>query len=99
MKLKAFSTDFRKTLKYQISRKSAQRSRVVPCGRGRKDGRKDRHDEAKRRFSQFCEYALKTSNSDNTITTQKTDKLKIAFNNQVIYKKNKEVKKPIKAPA
>ena len=28
-------------------------SRVVPCGQ--LDGRKDRHDEANRRFSQFCE--------------------------------------------
>jgi hypothetical protein len=32
-------------------------SRVVPCGR--RDGQKDRHDEANSRFSQFCERTQK----------------------------------------
>jgi len=50
-----FSTDFRKTLKYQISRKSVSESRVVPCGRT--EGRTDRQDEANSRFSEFYERA------------------------------------------
>ena len=46
------STDFRTTLKYQISWKSFQGGiRIVPCGQT------DRHDEANSRFSQFCESA------------------------------------------
>ena len=38
---------FEKILQYQVG------IRVFPCGR--KEGQTDRHDEANRRFSQFCE--------------------------------------------
>ena len=46
-----FSTDFRKILEYQISRKSVQLELVVPCRRT------DGHDESNSRFSQFSEGA------------------------------------------
>jgi hypothetical protein len=50
-----FSTDFRKTLKYQISRKSVQWE--PSCPMRTEDGRTDRHDEVNSRFSQFCDGA------------------------------------------
>ena len=49
-----FSTVFRKMLKYQTSWKSVQ---WEPSCSMRTDGRKDKHVESNRRFSQFCEYA------------------------------------------
>ena len=45
-------TDFRKMLKYHISRKSFQ---WEPSCSMRTDGQTDRHDEADSRFSLFCE--------------------------------------------
>jgi len=49
-----FSTHFREILKYQISRISVQ---WEPSCSMRRDGRKDRHDEANSRFAQCCERA------------------------------------------
>jgi hypothetical protein len=49
------STDFRKVLKYEILWKSVQ---WKPSCCMRTDGR--RHDEANRRFSQFCSRAIRT---------------------------------------
>jgi len=51
-----FSTDFRKMFKYQISWKSFQWSRFIPCRRT--DGQT--HDAATSRFSQFLRKRLKT---------------------------------------
>jgi len=47
-------TDFQKTLKYQISRKSLH---WKPSCSMRMDGRVDRHDKANSRFLQFGEHA------------------------------------------
>jgi hypothetical protein len=52
-----FSTDFRKKIKYKISRKSIKREPSFFFMRT--DRRTDRHDEANSRFSQFYENALK----------------------------------------
>jgi len=49
-----FSADFRRTIKYKISRKSAQ---WEPSCSLRTDRRMDRHDEANSGFSQFSEHA------------------------------------------
>jgi hypothetical protein len=51
---RAFWTEFRKILKYQISRKSVQ---WEPSCSMRTDGQTDRRDEANSRFSRFCESA------------------------------------------
>jgi hypothetical protein len=59
MKLDFFPTDFREILKYQISWKSVM---WEPSCFNRKDRRTDRHDEANRRFSEFCEHAWKREN-------------------------------------
>jgi hypothetical protein len=60
-----FSRDFRKILKYQISWKSVQKEPSCSMRKeGRTDGqterRKDGHDEANSRLSQFCEGAYNT---------------------------------------
>ena len=54
-----FSTDFRRTFKYKISRQSVQWGRVVPCRRtdGRTEWRMDRHDKAITHTLKFCERA------------------------------------------
>jgi hypothetical protein len=51
-----FSTDFRKIFKCPVSRKSLQRETRFSM---RIDGGTDRHSEANKRFSQFCERAKK----------------------------------------
>jgi len=52
------STDFRKLLKYQISRKSIQwEPRYSVQDGGRAGGQTHTHDEANSRSSQFCERA------------------------------------------
>jgi len=50
------STDFRKLIKLNISRKSVQRK---PCCSTRTDGQTDRHDHDNWRFSKYCERAQK----------------------------------------
>jgi len=55
-----FSTDFRKFLKHAISRKLFQWEPSCSMRTERQtDGRTDRHDEANKSFSQFCERAKK----------------------------------------
>ena len=55
MKFEFFSTYFRKTLKIKCHENTFSESLTLPCGRT--DGRTDIHDEAKSRFSQYCECA------------------------------------------
>ena len=50
-----FSINFRKILKTVFHENPSSEIRGVPYGQ--KDGRTDGHDEAKSRFSQFCERA------------------------------------------
>jgi len=56
-----FSTDFRKILKYQMSRQSVQREPSRPM---RTDGGTDRHDEANSCVCSLA-YAPKNSNAQN----------------------------------
>jgi hypothetical protein len=50
-----FETDFRKILRYKISRKSDQWKRSCSLWTDRRtNGRRDRYDEANISFSQFC---------------------------------------------
>ena len=50
-----FSTYFRKNSSITFHQNPSTGSRIVPCART--DWRKNRHDEANSRFSQFCERA------------------------------------------
>ena len=70
-----FSTSFRKFLVYENSWKSIE---WKPRFSTRKDGQRDRHDEANNRFSKFCEKRLKCyikpSTKQTTITLQDTER-------------------------
>jgi len=54
-----FSTDFLKTIKYQISRKSVTWDPRVPCGWT------DRHDDGNSRFTEFCKRTKKYYHCQN----------------------------------
>jgi hypothetical protein len=67
-----FSTDFQKSSNIKLDEKPSSGNRVVfhvgrrtdrRTDKKQREGQTDRHNEASSRFSQFCERALKTSES------------------------------------